>query len=90
MAKFAAIITFGDEARRLETRPRHRQYLQSLLDRGQLHASGPWADDSGALVVYEAPDLAAAQALLAADPYSEADGVIAAVQLKEWKIVFSA
>jgi uncharacterized protein len=89
MARFAAILTFGEEAARLAVRPRHREYLQSLLDAGKLHLSGPWADDSGALIVYEAPDLAAAQALLAADPYIAA-GVLADVQLREWKVIFSA
>ena len=87
MPKFAAILTYGDEAKRLETRPRHREYLRSLLERGQLHGSGPWADDSGALIIYEAPDEAAARALLAADPFSQSPGIITDVQLREWNRV---
>ncbi len=90
MAKFAAIIVFGEEAPRLEARPRHRAYLQELLDAGKLHASGPWVDDSGALIIYEAADEAEANALLAADPYTNAPGVIADVQLRPWNRVFAA
>lgn len=90
MAKFAAIVTFGDEAARLEVRPRHREYLQGLLAEGKLHVSGPWADDSGALIIYEADDEAEARALLAADPYSSAPGVIADVQLKPWNRLYAA
>lgn len=90
MAKFAAVLRFGDEAARLEARPRHREYLQGLLAAGKLHESGPWADDSGALIVYEAADEAEARALLAADPYSRAEGVLAGIELKEWTIVYAA
>ena len=90
MAKFAAILTFGDEATRLAVRPRHREYLQRLLADGKLHESGPWADDSGALIVYEAADEAEARALLAADPYNQTDGIIAGAQLKEWNRVYAA
>lgn len=90
MAKFAAIVRFGDEAAKLETRPRHRQYLQQLLDEGKLYASGPWADDSGALIIYEAADEAEARSLLAADPYNQTPGVLADVQVREWNRVFAA
>ena len=90
MAKFAAILTFGEEAPRLATRPAHREYLQRLLAEGKLHESGPWVDDSGALIVYEAADVAEARALLAADPYSRTAGIIAGVELKEWNRVYAA
>ena len=90
MAKFAVILTFGDEATRLEVRPRHREYLQGLLAAGKLHESGPWVDDSGALIVYEAADEAEARALLAADPYSQTDGIITDARLKEWNRVYAA
>ncbi|MDP9354821.1 MAG: YciI family protein [Chloroflexota bacterium] len=90
MAKFAAIVTFGDAEKRLETRPRHRAYLQQLLAEGKLHESGPWADDSGALIIYEAADQTEAQALLDADPYTAVDGIITAVRLLEWNRTFPA
>jgi uncharacterized protein YciI len=90
MPKFAAVLTFGDEAARLEVRPRHRAYLEGLRAAGKLHESGPWADDSGALIVYEAADEAEARRLLENDPYSTAPGVLTDVQLREWKRVYAA
>lgn len=88
MAKFALIVTFGDKAKRDETRPAHREYLKGLFDRGKLVASGPFVDDEGALIIYECADEAEARSLLAADPYSQADGVIAEVQIRGWNRVF--
>ena len=90
MAKFAAILEFGEEAARLAVRPQHRVYLAGLLAAGKLHASGPWSDDSGALIIYEAADEAEAQELLAADPYRQTPGVIAAVTIRGWNRVYSA
>ena len=89
MPKFVAVLTFGDEETRLAARPRHRAYLEELLAAGKLHASGPFADDSGALIIYEAADEAEARDLLANDPYTAA-GVVTAVQIKEWNRVYSA
>lgn len=88
MAKYAAIVTFGDKAKRDETRPVHREYLKSLFDQGKLHESGPFLDDEGALIIYECADEDEARALFAADPYSNADGVVADVQFRGWNRVF--
>ena len=64
--KFAAIIEYiQDKAKIAEVRPVHRQYLASLKEKGQLAASGPFTDDSGALIVYEAASSEDAEALLA-------------------------
>jgi uncharacterized protein YciI len=88
MAKFAAIVTFGDKAARDATRPEHRVYLKSLYDAGKLHESGPFLDDEGALIVYECASEAEARAQFEADPYSHAEGVVADVQIREWTLVF--
>jgi len=48
-----------------------------------LVAAGPWADDSGALIVYSAPDSASVENLLEADPYV-AEGVGGERTLREW------
>lgn len=90
MAKFAVILTFDQTEPRLAARPRHRQYLEQLLGQGKLHESGPWTDESGALLIYEAADEAEARQLLAADPYSQTPGIIAGVEVKEWTRVFAA
>jgi uncharacterized protein YciI len=87
MAKFAAVLTYIPDAGRVsEIRPSHREYLSGLLKAGKLYRSGPFPDGSGALIVYEAEDLAEAQVLLANDPFSK-NGVINGVTLKEWNVV---
>lgn len=87
MAKFTAILEYTQDADRLqEVRPTHREYLRSLLDSGKLYQSGPFPDGSGALIIYEADDLAEAQVILANDPFSKA-GLITGATVKEWKIV---
>jgi len=86
MAKFAAILTFGNTEQRLAARPAHREYLKGLLDGGKLVASGPWVDDSGALIIYEAADETEARALIAADPYNSGE-IVANLELREWNRV---
>lgn len=89
MALFAVTLEFTDDLdRRLEVRPRHRQYLATLLESGKLHESGPFTDDSGALLIYDATDVAEVQELLSADPYTPA-GIIAGATIKEWNMVMS-
>jgi uncharacterized protein YciI len=48
--------------------------------------SGPWVDDTGAMLIYEVADMAEAQRLLDTDPYRAA-GVIADARIKEWRVV---
>jgi uncharacterized protein YciI len=55
MPLFAVTLTFTDDVeRRLEVRPTHREYLKELLAQGKLHESGPFVDDTGALLIYDA------------------------------------
>lgn len=88
MAKFMLIAAYPSEksGERQEVRPRHREYLKELVDKGKLFASGPWADDSGACIIYEAVDEAEVRALFAADPFSRS-GVATMVSVNEWKLV---
>jgi uncharacterized protein YciI len=85
MARFVREIAFdaGDE-RRLAVRPRHRAHLRTLFERGKLVTAGPWADDRGALLIYEVADSAEMEELIAADPYTGA-GVVTEVGLREWR-----
>jgi uncharacterized protein YciI len=90
MALFGVLNEFTeDEDLRLRTRPVHREYLRSLFDAGKLAMSGPWADDTGALIIYDAEDMAEAQRILDNDPYRSA-GVIANATVKEWRVVLRA
>jgi uncharacterized protein YciI len=85
--KFAAIIEYGPDLSKIhEIRPTHRQYLGELLKNGKLAISGPFVDDSGALIVYEADSQEEAEALIANDPFSKA-GVFAEWRIKPWNVV---
>jgi hypothetical protein len=46
--------------------------------------AGPFADDSGALVVLDVPDRAAAEAVVAEDPYYSLGGV-EVTNLRQWR-----
>jgi uncharacterized protein YciI len=73
--KFAAVIEYTqDKEKTEELRPAHRQYLRSLLAKGQLAITGPFTDGPGALIVYEANTAEEAEALLKGDPFH--DGAI--------------
>ena len=88
MAKFAVTITFQDMAARDAARPEHRVYLRSLFDEGKLLESGPYVDDTGALLIYEAESQAEVEAWLADDPYAKAGNVVGERTIKEWNRVF--
>lgn len=87
--KFAAIIEYiQDKTKIAEIRPTHRQYQTSLLQKGQLVAAGPFTDDSGALIVYEAATKEDAEKLLQADPFCK-NGVFVKYQLRPWNTVMA-
>ncbi len=67
-------LSFTDDPARLAARSAHRQRLTNLHARGVLHAAGPWADESGALLLLTT-DTEGAQAIMAADPYFTTAGV---------------
>lgn len=87
--KFAAVIDYlQDPGKVAEIRPSHRQYLTSLLEKGQLVAAGPLTDDSGALIIYEAATSDDAEKLIRADPFFAA-GIFLKWKLLPWKPVFA-
>jgi len=65
-------LAFDDHPDRSAARPAHRDRLARLHAAGTLVAAGPWADDSGALLIFDLDDLSAE---LAADPYYATPGV---------------
>ena len=85
--KFATVFRYGNQDRIADVRPRHREYLTLLKEQGKLFASGPFEDDSGALIIYEADSQADAEALIAADPFHEV-GVFQSYDMKPWRQVF--
>jgi uncharacterized protein YciI len=83
MARFAVELVFGpDREKRLAVRPEHREYIASLAGKGVILASGPYADDTGALIIYEADDEASLKEIIAADPYTPAN--VAEWRIREW------
>jgi uncharacterized protein YciI len=87
--KFAAIIEYTqDKAKVQAVRPTHRQYLTELKARGQLVACGPFTDDSGALIIYEATTPEDAEKLLQNDPFN-AGGVFLTYRLRPWNAVMA-
>jgi uncharacterized protein YciI len=87
--KFAAVIEYLQDAERVgRVRPVHRQYLAGLKANGQLAASGPFADGTGALIVYEADTAEAAEALLKGDPF-HAEGVFLRWAIRPWNVVIA-
>ncbi|WP_089726049.1 YciI family protein [Candidatus Thiosymbion oneisti] len=82
---------------RLKARPAHLDRLRQLQDAGRLLLAGPHpaidsedpgsAGFTGSLIVAEFPDLEAARAWAAADPYVTA-GVFTEVTVKPFRKVF--
>ena len=89
MAFYAVLTTYDDREIRDRVRPSHREFLQRQLERGALVSGGPFVDDSGALVVYEAESPEALQAILDQDPYSQNPGCLGSVTIREWNRVFN-
>jgi uncharacterized protein YciI len=87
--KYAAIIDYLQDKEKVDAiRPVHRQYLATLKANGQLAASGPFTDGSGALIVYEAASAEEAEALLKGDPF-HANGIFLRWQLRAWNTVIA-
>ena len=87
--KYAALIEYITDKEKIQSlRPTHRQYLTALLQRGQLAVCGPFTDDWGGLIVYEAANAAEAEALLKADPFHQG-GVFVRWTLRPWNAVMA-
>ncbi len=87
--KFAAIIQYAKDPNKIQTiRPKHRQYLAELKEQGKLAVSGPFTDDSGALIVYEAGTREEAEKLVQGDPFYEA-GIFLHVEIRPWNPVIA-
>ena len=83
-------------AARVAARPRHLERVQALVQQGRLVIAGPLpaidAEDpgphgyTGSLIIAEFPDLDAARAWAAADPYAT-DGVFSRVEVRPFRRV---
>lgn len=70
------------------SRPKHRDYLSSLMEQGRVLAAGPYSDDSGTLIIYDVDSREALDELIHDDPFTT-DGIFQNCDLRPWKIVFS-
>jgi uncharacterized protein YciI len=75
-------LAFTPTPERLAARPAHRALLARLHDEGRLVAAGPWADDTGAMLVFDVKR-AELERILDADPYYRVPGV-KVVRVSEW------
>jgi uncharacterized protein len=80
-------LAFDGNPARLDARPAHRERLARLHEDKVLVLAGPYPDDSGALLVFDVPDLAALARIVDEDPYYRAPGVTI-VRQQEWVPVF--
>jgi uncharacterized protein len=85
---FALICTDkpGSVELRMKVRPDHLTFLESLGS--AVKGAGPFTDDAGSptgsLILVEAQDRAAAEAVAARDPYAKA-GLFSSVEVRPWK-----
>jgi len=91
MPLFALIGRDGPQAPELrkQHRPAHLANLRPLARAGRVRFAGPLLEAGapvGSLVVFEAPDLAAAHALAASDPYV-VHGIFASHEVRETRDV---
>jgi len=77
-------LTFSDDPARLEMRPQHRERLAALHAGGDLVMAGPWADETGALLVFSC-DRSGVDREIADDPYYSAPGVAVAA-IRDWNV----
>lgn len=85
--KFVNYITYVPDAEKVESvRPAHREYAHKLRADGKIVIAGSFDDGAGALIVYEAEDRNAAEALAANDPYAKG-GVWIKYEIHPWTIL---
>ncbi|MEU7482173.1 LuxR C-terminal-related transcriptional regulator [Lentzea sp. NPDC042327] len=85
MARFVVEMVFGPEHERLAgVRPAHRRYWEELAGRGVLLGGGPYADESGGLLLCEAEDDVTVRRLVAADPYVRGK-LLRGIRIREWR-----
>ena len=79
-------LAFSDTPARRDARPAHRELMAGLRSEGKVLAGGPYADDSGAVLIFLTDDEQVAQGYVDADPYYRTPGVTV-VSLKQWNAV---
>ncbi|KNC18999.1 hypothetical protein AC792_08840 [Arthrobacter sp. RIT-PI-e] len=91
MSIFAVEYVYNPDSEELRTehRPEHREWLQGLVEQGRVLASGPFADGSGALLIFTADTEADLTQLVGQDPFAR-EGAISGVRTTEWNALVGA
>ena len=76
-------LEFSNAPERLDDRPAHRARMKDLHDKGIVRMAGPFANDSGAVIVFDVPDRVTLNHLLDGDPYMSTPGV-SIVAIRQW------
>lgn len=85
---YAAIAKYTPDAFLIaKARPAHREYLTGLRDQGKLVISGPFANDVGGLLVYEAETSDQVEQLIRDDPFAK-QGVFLSWEIRPWNVIF--
>lgn len=85
MALFLLTYGYNETDQRAARRDDHVAYLNKLKDAGSLIAAGPYEDLTGGTILYQADTQEEAEALVAGDPYTQAD-VTKDRYLRAWKV----
>ncbi|MEU6645963.1 YciI family protein [Saccharomonospora sp. NPDC046836] len=72
-----------------EVRPRHREYLKSLVERGIVAVAGPLENNIGGLTLCQADSREELQQILDSDPY-HLEGALAERTIREFTPVLGA
>lgn len=67
----------------------HGRYLQEQMTKGRLQLAGPFLDDSGGMIVYNARDEAEVRAIVEHDP-GVMDGILAVESIRPFYLAFDA
>jgi len=65
--------------------PAHKQYVQTLIDRGHRAQTGYWGNARGGMLLFEAASMSEAIAIVAQDPLVQNQCVT--YELYEWRVV---
>ena len=85
---YAAICKYTPDTSIIaKARPSHREYLTSLMSRDKLVISGPFTDDKGGLLVYEADSEDEVDKMIREDPFA-IHGVFVSWEIRPWNVIF--
>jgi uncharacterized protein YciI len=85
---YAAICKYTPDTSIIaRARPSHREYLTGLQNENKLVISGPFSDDKGGLLIYEAESAEEVDKMVREDPFA-VHGVFVSWEIRPWNVVF--